>query len=133
MLKTVMSSSTSSSSVASIGATNVVFEIGKYKVVLQRAEPVTTCSTKSSNIPVPPPKPLLIGMPCEAGEFPILLLLHGYLLSNSFYSQLIQHIASHGFIVVAPQARLSLFHLDAHFINCDYTYLTKNFSSLFDN
>ncbi|XP_021828162.1 chlorophyllase-2, chloroplastic [Prunus avium] len=103
MLKTVMSSSTSSSSVASIGATNVVFEIGKYKVVLQRAEPVTTCSTKSSNIPVPPPKPLLIGMPCEAGEFPILLLLHGYLLSNSFYSQLIQHIASHGFIVVAPQ------------------------------
>ncbi|CAB4261583.1 unnamed protein product [Prunus armeniaca] len=94
-----MSSSTSSSSVASTAATNVVFEIGKYKVVLQRAEPETTCSTKSSNIPVPPPKPLLIGMPCEAGEFPLLLLLHGYLLSNSFYSQLIQHIASHGFIV----------------------------------
>ncbi|ONI26368.1 hypothetical protein PRUPE_1G020600 [Prunus persica] len=103
MLMTVMSSSTSSSSVASTAATNVVFEIGKYKVVLQRAEPETTCSTKSSNIPVPPPKPLLIGMPCEAGEFPLLLLLHGYLLSNSFYSQLIQHIASHGFIVVAPQ------------------------------
>ncbi|KAH0994068.1 hypothetical protein GBA52_005551 [Prunus armeniaca] len=95
-----MSSSTSSSSVASTAATNVVFEIGKYKVVLQRAEPETTCSTKSSNIPVPPPKPLLIGMPCEAGEFPLLLLLHGYLLSNSFYSQLIQHIASHGFIVL---------------------------------
>ncbi|CAL8989714.1 unnamed protein product, partial [Prunus brigantina] len=103
MLMTVMSSSTSSSSVASTAATNVVFEIGKYKVVLRRAEPETTCSTKSSNIPVPPPKPLLIGMPCEAGEFPLLLLLHGYLLSNSFYSQLIQHIASHGFIVVAPQ------------------------------
>ncbi|BBG92371.1 chlorophyllase 2 [Prunus dulcis] len=99
MLMTVMSSSTSSSSGASTAATNVVFEIGKYKVVLQRAEPETTCSTKSSNIPVPPPKPLLIGMPCEAGEFPLLLLLHGYLLSNSFYSQLIQHIASHGFIL----------------------------------
>ncbi|XP_062161714.1 chlorophyllase-2-like isoform X4 [Alnus glutinosa] len=42
-------------------------------------------------------------MPSEAGEFPLLVFVHGYLLSNSFYSQLIQHIASHGFIVIAPK------------------------------
>ncbi|KAB2625464.1 chlorophyllase-2 [Pyrus ussuriensis x Pyrus communis] len=109
---TVTSSSTSSSSIARSG-TNV-FEIGKYYVVLQIVEAAerNACSSKtkssSSSIPPPknppPPKPLLIGMPCEAtGKLPMLLLLHGYLLSNSFYSQLINHIASHGFIVIAPQ------------------------------
>ncbi|CAN6677208.1 unnamed protein product [Malus baccata var. baccata] len=107
---TIMSSSTSS--IARSG-TNV-FEIVKYNVVLQTIEAAGTsaCSSKtkssSSILPPPnnppPPKPLLIGMPCEAtGEFPVLLLLHGYLLSNFFYSQLINHIASHGFIVIAPQ------------------------------
>lgn len=88
-----------------------VFEVGKYRVEFQRVEAAETrfCSTKSSSsVSVPPPKPLLIGLPCEAGEFPVLLLLHGFLLSNSFYSQLIQHIASHGFIVIAPQASINL-------------------------
>lgn len=83
-----------------------LFEVGKYSVEFQRVEAAETrcCSTKSSSsVSVPPPKPLLIGLPGEAGEFPVLLLLHGFLLSNSFYSQLIQHIASHGFIVIAPQ------------------------------
>ncbi|RVW55839.1 Chlorophyllase-2, chloroplastic [Vitis vinifera] len=89
-----------SSSTCSTTATNV-FEIGKHITVLLRAEP-GTCTTKSS-LPVPPPLQLLIATPSEAGEFPLLLLLHGYLLYNSFYSQLIQHIASHGFIVLAPQ------------------------------
>ncbi|KAM1171923.1 hypothetical protein ACFXTH_022227 [Malus domestica] len=107
---TIMSSSTSS--IARSG-TNV-FEIVKYNVVLQTVEAArrSACSSKtkssSSILPPPnnppPPKPLLIGMPCETtGEFPVLLLLHGYLLSNSFYSQLINHIASHGYIVTAPQ------------------------------
>lgn len=78
-----------------------VFETGNYTTVLQKVESVT-CSTKSSVV-VPPPKPLLIATPCEAGEFPLLIFLHGYLLYNSFYSLLIQHVASHGFIVIAPQ------------------------------
>ncbi|KAJ1400755.1 Chlorophyllase [Sesbania bispinosa] len=51
----------------------------------------------------PPPKPLLIATPVEPGEFPLLLFLHGFLFDNSFYSQLIQQVASHGFIVIAPQ------------------------------
>ncbi|XP_004296571.1 PREDICTED: chlorophyllase-2, chloroplastic-like [Fragaria vesca subsp. vesca] len=85
-----------------------VFELGKYRVEFQTVDAAETssgcCSTKSSStVSLRPPKQLLIGLPCEAGEFPVLLLLHGFLLSNSFYSQLIQHIASHGFIVISPQ------------------------------
>ncbi|XP_010256172.1 PREDICTED: chlorophyllase-2, chloroplastic isoform X2 [Nelumbo nucifera] len=78
-----------------------VFEIGKYMASLLRIEPGISSSTRSPS--VAPPKPLLIATPSAAGEFPILVFLHGYLLYNSFYSQFILHIASHGFIVVAPQ------------------------------
>ncbi|KAJ8768422.1 hypothetical protein K2173_021575 [Erythroxylum novogranatense] len=97
-----------SCSCGSRAATTDVYELGKYKTVLEAVESsgsAWTCRNKtaSSSPPVPPPKPLLIATPCEAGEYPLLLFLHGYLLSNSFYSQLIQHVASHGFIVIAPQ------------------------------
>ncbi|KAL5542019.1 hypothetical protein UlMin_009729 [Ulmus minor] len=88
------------SSLTSSTTTNV-FEIGIFATVLQVVEP-ETCFTKCSQ-EVKPPKALLIGSPSEAGEFPALLLIHGYLLYNSFYSQLIQQVASHGFIVIAPQ------------------------------
>ncbi|KAJ4827529.1 Chlorophyllase-2, chloroplastic [Turnera subulata] len=96
-----------SSSCASAIATTV-FEVGKYTTVLHKLESSSgTCPRISSpSLPFPPPKPLLIARPCEAGEFPVLVLLHGYLLYNSFYSQLIQHVASHGFIVIAPQLYL---------------------------
>nr|GMD81893.1 chlorophyllase-2, chloroplastic [Ipomoea batatas] len=77
-------------------ATNI-FDVGKYTVELVSVEPHKCTSSH------PPPKPLLIATPSEGGVFPIFLFLHGYLFYNSFYSQLIQHIASHGFIVVAPQ------------------------------
>ncbi|KAB1218119.1 Chlorophyllase-2, chloroplastic [Morella rubra] len=88
-----------------------VFDMGNYTPVLQTVE-------TGSTLPVPPPKPLLIAMPSEAGEFPVIIVLHGWMLYNSFYSQLIQHIASYGFIVVAPQASLSLSH------SCTYRKLT---------
>jgi chlorophyllase len=39
----------------------------------------------------------------EAGEYLVLLFLRGYLAKNS-YSQLLHHVASHGFIAVGPQA-----------------------------
>ncbi|XP_071693976.1 chlorophyllase-2-like [Rutidosis leptorrhynchoides] len=52
------------------------------------------------------PKPLLIFSPQEAGEYPVIVLLHGFLLYNTFYSQLSHHIASHGYILVAPQLYL---------------------------
>ncbi|XP_045798020.1 uncharacterized protein LOC123892259 [Trifolium pratense] len=68
---------------------------------------------------VPPPKSLLIATPIEGGEFPLLLFLHGYLMYNSFYSQLIQHVASHGFIVIAPQ----LYEVAGPDINDDIYYV----------
>lgn len=94
----------SSSSTRSL-ATNV-FDTGNYSTSLLRVESATVASWNSTNsTPLPPPKPLLIGMPSDdaGGEFPVLILLHGYILLNSFYSQLILHVASHGFIVIAPQ------------------------------
>jgi len=76
--------------------TTDVFLSGKYKTVL--------IDTSSSGLANPPPKPLLIGSPAEvAGEFPVMVFLHGYLMETSFYSQLIQHVSSHGYIMVAPQ------------------------------
>ncbi|KAB1218120.1 Chlorophyllase-2, chloroplastic [Morella rubra] len=92
-----MPSASTSASAATAAPTKAnVFDLGSYTPVLQTIE-------TGSTHPVPPPKPLLIAMPREAGEYPVLIVLHGYLLYNSFYSQLIQHIASYGFIVVAPQ------------------------------
>ncbi|KAL9271348.1 Chlorophyllase-2-like protein [Drosera capensis] len=42
-----------------------------------------------------PPKPLLIGtlslLSPDDGDFPVVLLLHGFMMQNCFYSQLIQH------------------------------------------
>uniref|UniRef100_A0A7N0TU35 Chlorophyllase n=1 Tax=Kalanchoe fedtschenkoi TaxID=63787 RepID=A0A7N0TU35_KALFE len=80
------------------------FQTGAYATVLQNVEPPGRCERSDSIIPRPP-KALLIASPSgdREGEFPVLMLLHGFLLYNSFYSQLMQHIASHGFIVVAPQ------------------------------
>ncbi|CAL9116516.1 chlorophyllase-2-like [Musa acuminata AAA Group] len=76
-----------------------VFEHGEHNVRLLSLEP--KAATGSS--PSPPPKPLIVASPTEEGEYPTLVFLHGYLLYNSFYSQLLRHVASHGFIIVAPQ------------------------------
>lgn len=90
------------SATAGSAVSSNVFEIGKFNAVLEKVESAGCCSS-GRFLPAPPPKPLLIGRPSDAGEFPVLLLIHGYLLYNTFYSQLIHHIASHGFIVIAPQ------------------------------
>lgn len=79
-----------------------IFEQGRYDVLLHRLEAGSEPSVS------PPPKPLLIAAPTDAGDFPLLLFLHGYLLYNSFYSHLLKHIASHGFIVVAPQVWMTI-------------------------
>ncbi|MCO5584675.1 hypothetical protein L7F22_038606 [Adiantum nelumboides] len=50
-----------------------------------------------------PPKPLMIAAPEDGGDYPLIFLYHGFLLLNQHYSQLLQHLASHGFIVIAPQ------------------------------
>lgn len=87
----------------SSSSTNV-FDKGAYPTVLHSIKPENNIN---DNNKIPPPKPLLIGSPsCSddgGGEFPVLLMLHGYLLYSNFYSQLIMHVASHGFVVIAPQ------------------------------
>ncbi|XP_023548652.1 chlorophyllase-2, chloroplastic [Cucurbita pepo subsp. pepo] len=90
------------SATAASATSSIVFEIGKFNAVLEKVESAGCCSS-GRHLPAPPPKPLLIGRPSDAGEFQVLLLIHGYLLYNTFYSQLIHQIASHGFIVIAPQ------------------------------
>ncbi|KAF5741909.1 chlorophyllase-1 [Tripterygium wilfordii] len=50
-----------------------------------------------------PPKPLFIVTPTEPGKYPILQFYHGTVLINTYYRQVLQLIASHGYIVVAPQ------------------------------
>ncbi|TKY44743.1 Chlorophyllase-1 protein [Spatholobus suberectus] len=59
---------------------------------------VDTSTTSSS-----PPKPLLIFTPTVPGAYPVILFCHGFCIRNSFYSKLLGHIVSHGFILVAPQ------------------------------
>jgi predicted dienelactone hydrolase len=37
------------------------------------------------------------------GKFPVVQFQHGFWIKNTWYSQIISHVASYGFIVVAPQ------------------------------
>ncbi|KAL2635392.1 hypothetical protein R1flu_006871 [Riccia fluitans] len=53
-----------------------------------------------------PPRPLFIAAPTTAGQYPVVLFQHGFSMRNTYYSQLLSHVASHGFILVAPQMYL---------------------------
>ncbi|XP_078164517.1 chlorophyllase 2 isoform X2 [Carex rostrata] len=78
-----------------------VFEKGSKHVKIFTVETKTCKKTEKSY--TTPAKPLLVASPVEEGEYPVVVFLHGYLLYNSFYSQLLHHVASHGFVVIAPQ------------------------------
>ncbi|PIN10979.1 Chlorophyllase [Handroanthus impetiginosus] len=71
-----------------------VFETGKYEVT------TTTVRTSHSS---KPPVELFIVTPLTKGTYPVLLFCHGFMLTNTWYTNLLQHIASHGYIVVAPK------------------------------
>lgn len=62
--------------------------------------PTTTTIEPSNNSP---PKQLFIVCPSEPGTYDVILFFPGTSLRNNSYSELFQHMASHGFIVVAPQ------------------------------
>jgi len=49
------------------------------------------------------PVPIRLWLPREVGTYPVVVFQHGFLLANTHYSDLFTHIASHGFVVVAPQ------------------------------
>ncbi|KAL8537194.1 hypothetical protein ACS0TY_012390 [Phlomoides rotata] len=71
-----------------------VFETGNY--------PVKTITLKTSHTTKPPVE-LVIVTPLQKGTYPLLLFCHGFMLSNTWYTTLLQHIASHGYIVIAPK------------------------------
>ncbi|CAI5956336.1 unnamed protein product [Closterium sp. NIES-65] len=56
-------------------------------------------------LPSNPPKPLRIWSPkpASATALPVLLFQHGFSAQTIYYSRLLSRVASHGFIVVAPQ------------------------------
>ncbi|CAI5999402.1 unnamed protein product [Closterium sp. NIES-65] len=63
----------------------------------------------TASFPLPqhsnPPKPLRIWSPkpASATALPVLLFQHGFSAQTIYYSRLLSRVASHGFIVVAPQ------------------------------
>ncbi|RLN05643.1 hypothetical protein C2845_PM13G25920 [Panicum miliaceum] len=64
--------------------------------------PVATRHVDQSQVPGVP-KPLMVVTPADAGTYPVALFLHGCNLVSSWYERLLSHVASHGFIDVAPQ------------------------------
>ncbi|MGM0559379.1 MAG: chlorophyllase/cutinase-like alpha/beta fold protein [Myxococcota bacterium] len=49
------------------------------------------------------PLPLEIWAPSDQGTYAVVLFQHGFQLENGYYSTILSQLASHGFIVVAPQ------------------------------
>jgi chlorophyllase len=49
------------------------------------------------------PVALEIHVPEAEGTYAVVVFQHGFLMDNSHYSQLLRHVASHGFVVVAGQ------------------------------
>jgi predicted alpha/beta-fold hydrolase len=50
-------------------------------------------------------KEVMVVAPMQAGKYPVIVFLHGFELAFHYYEQLLHHVASHGFIAVAPQVR----------------------------
>jgi len=46
---------------------------------------------------------LWITVPMAEGKFPVVQFQHGFDVRNACYSRIISHVASYGFIVIAPQ------------------------------
>ncbi|KAK4492402.1 hypothetical protein RD792_003207 [Penstemon davidsonii] len=80
-----------------MAAISDVFETGSYDITS-----ITVTTSHASK----PPVELFIIAPTTNGTYPVLLFCHGFYLTNTWYSSLLQHIASHGYIIVAPMVRL---------------------------
>lgn len=63
-----------------------------------------------------PPAEVVVMAPEAKGSYPVVLFCHGYCTQTNWYSQLLRHISSHGYILVAPQvSRLKLLFFFFHF------------------
>jgi chlorophyllase len=47
--------------------------------------------------------PVLILAPDTPGNYPVVMFQHGFITRNEAYSEMLSHLAGHGFVVVAPQ------------------------------
>ncbi len=45
----------------------------------------------------------VLSQPTTPGLYPVIVLQHGFLLEDDYYTTLVEHVASHGFVVLAPQ------------------------------
>ncbi|KAL3676251.1 hypothetical protein R1sor_026199 [Riccia sorocarpa] len=52
---------------------------------------------------VSPPNRLFVGVPKQSGTYPVIHLQHAFTMKIDFYTQLLYHVATYGYIVVAPQ------------------------------
>lgn len=71
-----------------------VFEAGNLSVKTIKVKKSDACRS---------PAELLVMAPEAQGSYPVVLFCHGYCTQTSWYSQLLRHISSHGYILVAPQ------------------------------
>lgn len=78
-------------------ATTLVFDTGLLAVEVKTVKPNLMKVTHSLD------KPVMVVAPTEAGTYPVIVFLHGFELKEYYYEQLLGHVASHGFIAVAPQ------------------------------
>ncbi len=49
------------------------------------------------------PKPVRLTAPVTSGTYPVVQFQHGFLSDRRTYDEVLTHLASHGFVVVAPQ------------------------------
>lgn len=63
---------------------------------------VKSFKVKKSDVTRPPAEVLIVAPEAE-GCYPTLLFCHGYCTQTTWYSQLLHHISSHGYIILAPQ------------------------------
>ena len=49
------------------------------------------------------PKDMTIYTPLNTGKYAVVMFHHGFIMNHKVYSGMLTHLASHGFIVVAPQ------------------------------
>ncbi len=65
--------------------------------------PLTTRRIEVGRCEHAAPRELLIFAPGQAGSYPVAVFQHGFMSRNVLYSQVLEQVASHGFVVVAPQ------------------------------
>ena len=101
-----------------VSSSTSVFDKGSYSLE------TVTVATSSPSLP---PTSLLIVTPATKGTFPVILFFHGFCLSNTFYLDLLQHISSHGYILVAPQVLVyNGWLISSNFVFC-FTSLVRKF------